>query len=84
MNPEIEQLKERIRQLEQNIAQFMNVSQLDPQIVRTITATLSQASSKGASSENQAVNEAGGASYSVLGIPDGFIRIGDVNVPYYN
>ncbi len=33
------------------------------------------ASSKGATSENHAVNEAGIATYSVLGIPDGYLEV---------
>lgn len=45
-------------------------------------------SSKSATSENQAVNEAGAGTYSVLGIPNGFVRLTDANgntwdVPYF-
>lgn len=44
-------------------------------------------SGKSATSENQAVNEAGVATYSVLGIPDGFlqVQIGTTiyNLPYF-
>lgn len=32
-------------------------------------------SAKTASSENQAVNEAGAATYSVLGVPDDFLKV---------
>lgn len=40
-------------------------------------------SSKSSTSENQAVNEAGSATYSVLGDPDGFLEITIDGVLYY-
>lgn len=63
---------------------FENISQLDPQLVATLTQLISTPSSKSATAENTTINEAGVATKSVLGIPDGFIKIGSVNVPYYN
>jgi len=41
-------------------------------------------SSKGATVENVSINEAGVATKTALGAPDGFIMIGNVNIPYYN
>ena len=40
-------------------------------------------SSKVATSENQSVNEGGASSYSVLGIPDGFLQITINSTIYY-
>ena len=83
MNPEIEQMKRDIQELQNKLKQFESAGQLDPLYARTITQILSTNSSKGASSENVTVNEAGIATYSVMGTPTGFIRIGDNDVPYY-
>jgi hypothetical protein len=41
-------------------------------------------SSKSATAENVSINEAGAATKTALGAPDGFIKIGNVNIPYYN
>ncbi len=48
----------------------------------SVGATLEN-SSKGATSENQAVNEGGAATYSVLGVPDGFLQININGTVYY-
>ena len=42
-----------------------------------------RSSSKSASSENQAVNEAGASTYSVLKTPDGFIEVDIAGVTKY-
>lgn len=40
-------------------------------------------SSKGATEENQAVDEAGSGTYSVLGVPSGFLEINISGTTYY-
>jgi len=85
MSPEQKQIKEleaRISMLETQIKQFMGVSELDPQIFRTITSLLSTSSGKTAASATRAVNEAGSATYDVMYAPTGFINIGGFDVPY--
>ena len=74
-------LEMRVAQLERTIATANNAT---PEYARSVGDLISTASSKSASSENRTVNEAGSSSYSVLGAPDGFIRIGDRNVPFFN
>ena len=77
-----EDLIKRIEALENTILSLENASQVDPQIARTITQLLSSTTSKTSASATQAVSEGGGASYSVMKPPDGFISIGGKNVPY--
>lgn len=84
MNPEFEQLKLDVIELQNKLKQFESVAQMNPQYVRTITGVLLSPSAKSSTSENVAVNEGGAATYSVLGVPDGFTKIGDLNIPYYN
>lgn len=84
MNPLELQVQELQQKVDTFIAAFHNASQLDPQLVATLTQLISTPSPKSATAENTTINEAGVATKSVLGIPDGFINIGNVNVPYYN
>jgi hypothetical protein len=51
--------------------------------LRINTYTPLTTSSKSASSENQAVNEAGSASYNVLKAPDGFVEVVIAGQIYY-
>jgi hypothetical protein len=75
------QLEKRIAQLERTIT---TANTATPEYARSVGDLISTTSGKAAGSENQAVDEGGSATYNVLGAPDGFIRIGDRNVPYYN
>jgi hypothetical protein len=88
MNPIIEQrlaqMQTEIDTLRLALSQFLSGAELDPQIARTLTTIITSNSSKLATSEDQAVNEAGVAVYNVLKSPDRFIRIGDNNVPAYD
>jgi hypothetical protein len=88
MTPQERQLmadmQQEIQELKVALSNFLSVAELDPQIQRTITQVLSSTSSKLATSEDQAVNEAGAGTYNVLKSPDRFIRIGDNNVPAYD
>lgn len=82
MNPEIEQLKKDVAELQAQLRAFQSAPELDPNIQKTIVQLLSTSSVKTAASATQAVNEAGVATYSVMVPPTGFIRIGGFNVPY--
>lgn len=81
-DPRIDQLEKQVAYLQQQLREFTNSAQIDPQIVRAIGTSLSTVSGKTAASATQAVNESGASSYSVMYPPTGFIRIGDYNVPY--
>lgn len=84
MTPEarIAELEKEVRMLRDFVMSFSNVSQLTPETQRSIGASLTAVSSKTAASATQAVNEAGGNTYSVMVPPSGFISIGGLNVPY--
>ena len=84
MSPEIQQLMQRIDTLERQMREFTSLPELAPDIKRTISQSISASSGKTAGSATQAVNESGTSTYNVMKAPDGFIRIGDVNVPYIN
>lgn len=79
---QIDALKQEVAILQQQMREFTNSAQLDPQIIRAIGTSLTGASSKTTASATRAVNEAGAGSYNVMYPPSGFIRIGDYNVPY--
>lgn len=75
---EFEQLKELVNQL-------MRVEHVP--FIQNLNRRLdvdANASSKSASAENVTINEAGAATKTALGAPDGFISIGTYNIPYYN
>lgn len=77
-------LNEKVAMLEQQMRQFFAVAELDPQIIRTLGASISASSGKSVASETQPVNEAGVATYDVLKVPNRFILIGDQHVPAYD
>ncbi len=81
MTPEQEQ---QLNELVTTINSLKEASQVDPDIARTLGLILTGTSGKAAGAENQAVDEAGLSTYNVLGAPDGFILLGDKNVPFYN
>lgn len=83
---EINELKEWKRQMESSHSIPLNIDQAFR--ARFLSASNIATSSKGATTENHAVNESGSSSYSVLGIPDGFIQVtisGTIYyIPYYS
>jgi len=87
MSPEqrqINELKQQVAILQEQLREFTNAGQIPPDVKRAITGILSGSSSKTAASATQAVNEAGAGTYDVMAAPDGFISIGGYNVPYIN
>ena len=80
----IDDMQNQINVLSKRLNDFENAPELSPAIKRTLSMVLATSSGKSASSENQAVNEGGAASYSVLKPPDRFIKIGDQNIPAYD
>lgn len=85
MNPEqrITQLENEVRMLTSMIREMQGVNTVTPEFSQVLARGVVTASGKAASAENQSVNEAGVAVYSVLKPPDGFKTIGGFNFPYY-
>lgn len=82
MQEEINQLKRQVEDLTRQVENFSNSTKItfdDEQALRTRLRidefTPFTTSAKSASSENQAVNEAGMATYDVMKKPDGFIQV---------
>lgn len=88
MNPDIKQLQERIDKLEKQLKLFESSTTI-PLLVDTAfrtrlsTSNPLQTSAKSASSENQAVNEAGAGTYNVIAPPDGFLKSVIAGTTYY-
>lgn len=90
MNEEINQLKRELENLKKWKASVESGPFLPLNLEKALvyrgfvkdTGSLS-VSAKGANDEDQAVNEAGAASYSVMGDPDGFLEIVIDGVTYY-
>lgn len=71
----IEDLEEKMKLLESQTTIPLNIEKAFKNRLEVDTKTTISADSKAASSENQAVNEAGSATYSVLKTPDRFVRV---------
>lgn len=90
MDKQFEQLKNDVLKLTERIDKLSNattipfdvegafVKRLDLKAVTRVSV-----SSKSASSENQSVNEAGAAAYSVMKSPDGFLQVSVSGTTYY-
>lgn len=87
MNPEFDALKKEVEALRRIVDSMQSPVTVSPEFNQVLSSSTLSASSKGASSENQAVNEAGVSSYNVLGTPDGFDERNDGGTtkyyPYY-
>lgn len=91
MNPEIEQLKKDIEELKRTVDALRSSTTIPLEVDAAFRKRFGikdfsklSTSTKSATSENQAVNEAGAASYSVLKAPDGFDeRLDGSTVKYY-
>jgi len=86
MPDEIEQLKKEVEELKKWKRQLENVTTIPLNIDQAFRARLVAdfaVSTKSLSSENQAVDEAGTATYSVLKTPDGFLERKINNIVYY-
>lgn len=91
---QFEELKNTVDKLVNNHNSLYNSSTIPhdiDQALRTrfgITNQSIATTTKSATSENQVVDESGVASYSVMGIPDGFIKLslnGTIyNLPYFS
>lgn len=88
MTPEvqkiIDEMKSRIDVLENAYKAQEQADQVTPSFARMLGEVISSDSGKTVASGSQAVNESGASSYNVMKAPDGFIKIGDRNVPYIN
>jgi len=86
MSPNEQALLRRIEVLEQQVRQFTNQSELDPQIIRTIKLTAAgiELDSTGSiSGLSQTVNEGGAASYGVASEYDGSLVVQDAEGNQY-
>lgn len=87
------ELLQRVQYLENEVRNLKNAGSISNdveqalrtrfQLERLDVAASFSVSSKLANSENQAVNEAGAASYSVLNAPDGFVQATVGGTTYY-
>lgn len=66
MNPELKQLEERVAFLEQQLRQFSNQGELDPQIQRTIKQAVIVALSESSINDFSDVDAAGATNGQVL------------------
>lgn len=83
---QIQQLEQRVETLEQQLRSFLNVGELDPQIVRTVSLIPSGAtidSVGGTSGVLQNVDESGSSSYNVAGAFDGTVVIKNTDGTQY-
>lgn len=85
MTPQEKRKLEEVYTFMQNMKDFSRIPySVDQALRRRLSGDLGlSTSAKSASSENQAVDEAGSATYSVLAPPDGFLKITINNVDYY-
>lgn len=85
MKPEqAQEILDRITALEDARKSQEQADQVTPSFARMLGEVISSSSGKTASSGTRTVDESGSASYDVMLAPDGFIKIGDRNVPYIN
>lgn len=77
-------LEQRVTELEAIIRSLTMPAEINPLIPKAITQSLVSSSGKSAASATRSVNEAGAASYNVMFPPDGFIKVGNYNIPYIN
>jgi hypothetical protein len=68
-------LEERLKKLENSTTIPFEVEQAFRDRLRISSYSTIESDSKSASSENQAVNEGGSATYSVLKSPDRFVKV---------
>lgn len=86
-----EQLLKRVEELESWKKSLENPDTIPLEFDRSVRyrffRNIPDLSSKGASSESVSVNESGSGNYSVLGPPDGFLKVTinstDYFIPYY-
>lgn len=88
MNEEIKQLQEQVVKLTQRLDSLQSSTTIPFDVDRAFRdrfrdITGLSVSSKNLDSEDQAVNEGGASTYSVMGDPDGFLQITISNVAYY-
>ena len=79
--------RSRFEKLERLVNTLLHVENLQfiKSVERNIDLNLIEPSGKAASAENISINEAGIATKSVLGPPDGWVKLGpNQNVPTYN
>lgn len=77
------ELIKRIEELERLVVSMQNYNSITPEFRNVLQRANLASSSKGATSENQTVNEGGAASYAVLKGPDAYIQATVGSTTYY-
>lgn len=85
---ELLQLKQRIEKLEEELNKLRSSTTIPFEVDRAFRDRFKNilaisVSAKGASTEDQAVDEGGSATYSVMGDPDGFLQVSIAGTIYY-
>lgn len=86
MTPEQQQQLNEVYEFVQSLKRSSSIPrEIDQSFRDRFLKTVSSlsTSSKSASSENQAVNEGGAATYSVLKVPDAFLQVNVGSTTYY-
>lgn len=76
-------LEQRVAALEALIQSMQHLHTAPQDFRKALTDAGLSVSSKGASTEDQAVNEGGAAAYAVMGDPDGFLQVTIAGTIYY-
>lgn len=84
MPQEIEQLKKEIAELRETVNSMQNPATISPEFYQVLLRGVIQTSGISASNKDQTVNEAGASVYNVSQAMDGFIKIGNYNIPFFN
>ena len=89
MPNDIEQLQQRILELETRLNRLENTDAIPPEVVRAFMLIATDRhlnvidSTKTVASETQAVDEAGSSTYNVQQVPDKYIKLGTLHIPAY-
>lgn len=86
MNPQdlkIQELEKQLNDLKSLVENMRRPNTVDAEFQQVLNRNTLATSAKGATSENQTVNEGGVASYAVLGIPTGYLQVTIDATAYY-
>lgn len=85
MTPEqLQQFKELQQTVQRLDAGFMNLSQIDPQFVRSVKSIITDISEEVVTDYDQTVSESGSSSYNVPKQFDGLLEHNGKLIGYYN
>lgn len=84
MNPEFEQLKQRVEQLERQLDEIHNPGQINPEFNQTWVSHFTRKSDKAVTDYDQPVDENSTGTYNVPAQFDGLIQWGQKLIGYYD